>query len=84
MSVTTSSACSQYHTQRDSLPTIYIYCRDPLQEEKIKEQRRERRRERKRRGREPVEEEEEEEDVDPEMAAMMGFSGFGGTKRKAT
>ena len=52
----------------------------------MKEYRREKRRERKKRGR-PQEEEEGEEEgeaFDPEMAAVMGFSGFGGSKRKAT
>ena len=57
----------------------------------MKAYRREKRRERKKRGRwgEDTktggdEAEAEEETVDPEMAAMMGFSGFGGTKKKAT
>ena len=65
----------------------WVYQSVTLQEEKMKEQRRERRRERKKRGREPAGEEVEEEEevvVDPEMAAVMGFSGFGATKRKAT
>ena len=53
-----------------------------VQEDKYKEHRREKRRERKRKGK-ADDDEEEEEGVDPEMAAMMGFSGFG-TKRKAT
>lgn len=53
-----------------------------MQEDKYKEHRREKRRERKRKGK-ADDDEEEEEGVDPEMAAMMGFSGFG-TKRKAT
>jgi hypothetical protein len=29
-----------------------------------------------------AEEEEEEEEIDPNLAAMMGFSGFGGSKKK--
>lgn len=52
-----------------------------MQEDKYKEYKREKRRERKRKSK-ADDEEEEEGGVDPEMAAMMGFSGFG-TKRKA-
>lgn len=44
----------------------------------MKEYRRDKRKERKRKERP----DEEEEDVDPELAAMMGFGGFG-AKRKA-
>lgn len=47
----------------------------------MKEYRREKRKERKRKGK-AEEEEEEGADFDPEMAAMMGFTGFG-AKRKA-
>lgn len=51
----------------------------------MKEYRREKRRERKKRGRPQEEEGEEEgEAFDPEMAAVMGFSGFGASKKKAT
>ena len=49
----------------------------------MKEYRREKRKERKRRARgDENEDEDEEGGIDPEMAAMMGFSGFG-AKRKA-
>ena len=60
-----------------------------LQEEKTKEYRREKRKERKRRAREGKEGQdegaglEEEEEVDPELAAMMGFSGFGSKRTKS-
>ena len=55
-----------------------------MQEDKYKEYKREKRRERKRKARADDDiEEEEGGGVDPEMAAMMGFSGFG-TKKKAT
>lgn len=54
------------------------------QEEKMKEYRREKRKERKKRGRGHEDTTEEGEELDPEMAAVMGFSGFGGTKKKAT
>ena len=54
-----------------------------MQEDKYKEYKREKRRERKRKARADDDLEEEEGGVDPEMAAMMGFSGFG-TKKKAT
>ena len=50
----------------------------------MKEYRREKRRERKKRGRGQEEATDEGEELDPEMAAVMGFSGFGGTKKKAT
>lgn len=60
---------------------MYLLC---VQEEKMKEYRREKRRERKKRGRGQEEATDEGEELDPEMAAVMGFSGFGGTKKKAT
>lgn len=53
-----------------------------MQEDKYKEYKREKRRERKRKSK-ADDGEDDEGGVDPEMAAMMGFSGFG-TKRKAT
>lgn len=53
-----------------------------MQEDKYKEYKREKRRERKRKAR-ADDDIDEEGGVDPEMAAMMGFSGFG-TKKKAT
>ena len=48
----------------------------------MKEYRRDKRKERKRKAKGQVAEEDndDEESVDPELAAMMGFSGFG-TKR---
>ncbi|KAF4528379.1 hypothetical protein B566_EDAN016913 [Ephemera danica] len=46
------------------------------EEEKLKEYRKERRKERKRKL-----EEAEEQAIDPEMAAIMGFSGFGSSKK---
>ena len=62
------------------LPTGHtLHC--CLQEDKYKEYKREKRKERKRKTR-AGEDEEEEGGIDPEMAAMMGFTGFG-TKRKA-
>lgn len=51
-------------------------------EEQYKEHRREKRKERKRKARGEGEGAEEEGEVDPEMAAMMGFAGFG-AKRKS-
>uniref|UniRef100_T1JIL1 U1-type domain-containing protein n=1 Tax=Strigamia maritima TaxID=126957 RepID=T1JIL1_STRMM len=48
------------------------------EEEKVKEYRREKRKERKRKAAEALE---EFNDVDPEMAAVMGFEGFGSAKR---
>ncbi|KAH9370366.1 zinc finger matrin-type protein 2 [Haemaphysalis longicornis] len=45
------------------------------EEEKLREYRREKRKERKRKAQEPT------EDVDPDMAATMGFSGFGSSKK---
>lgn len=47
------------------------------EEEKIKEYRREKRKERKRKNQEPL----DEGEVDQDMAAMMGFSGFGSSKK---
>lgn len=64
---------------------VYLFvCLSPLaaQEEQYKEHRREKRRERKRKAR--AEPEEEEGEVDPGMAAMMGFTGFGGGAAKRT
>ncbi|KAI7845920.1 hypothetical protein COHA_000466 [Chlorella ohadii] len=49
------------------------------QKEAAKEE--ERRSGKRRRGGSEEEEEEEEEDVDPEMAALMGFGGFGTSKK---
>lgn len=57
-----------------------------FQEEKMKAYRREKRKERKRRARGETEEdgdEEEEDEMDPELAAVMGFSGFGAKKSKS-
>ncbi|KAL5460521.1 hypothetical protein EMCRGX_G033972 [Ephydatia muelleri] len=51
------------------------------EEEKLKEYRREQKKARKRK--EKDEEEDLEAEVDPEMEAMMGFSGFGAKKKKA-
>lgn len=55
------------------------------QEAAFQEYRRDKRRERKRRQRGEDKAEDDIDDldsgVDPEMAAMMGFSGFGGAKR---
>ncbi|XP_064481461.1 zinc finger matrin-type protein 2-like [Ornithodoros turicata] len=47
------------------------------EEEKLKEYRREKRKERKRKSQEPL----EDNEVDQDMAAMMGFSGFGSSKK---
>lgn len=52
------------------------------QEEKLKEYRREQKKARKRKER-GEEEDDLEAEVDPEMEAMMGFSGFGAKKKKA-
>lgn len=49
---------------------------------KRKEERARKREERKKRLQEEQEEEEEVEGIDPDMAAMMGFSGFGGGIKK--
>lgn len=46
------------------------------EEEKLKEYRREKRKEKKRKAHEAF-----DGDVDPEMASIMGFSGFGGSKK---
>lgn len=56
-----------------------------FQEEKMKAYRREKRKERKRRARGETEEDgdEEEDEMDPELAAVMGFSGFGAKKSKS-
>ena len=71
------------HIRRYIYPEIPLCCFTLLQEEQYKEHRREKRRERKRKARAAEEEAEEEGgEVDPEMAAMMGFAGFG-TKRKS-
>ncbi|CAG0920756.1 unnamed protein product [Notodromas monacha] len=53
------------------------------EEEKLKEYRREKRKERKRRhdGSDMVGDDELGSDMDPSMAAMMGFSGFGSSKK---
>ncbi|XP_065885453.1 zinc finger matrin-type protein 2-like [Dysidea avara] len=48
------------------------------EEEKVKEYRKEKRKERKRK---PRDDDDLDEGMDPEMAAMMGFSGFGGSKK---
>ncbi|GAB6025661.1 zinc finger, matrin-type 2 [Chamberlinius hualienensis] len=48
------------------------------EEERVKEYRREKRKEKKRKANEAFEDEHE---IDPEMAAIMGFSGFGSSKR---
>lgn len=50
-----------------------------MQEEKIKEYRKEKRKDRKRKIEDSKEEEEGQVD---EMAAVMGFSGFGSSKKK--
>lgn len=64
---------------------LFLLTMYAIQEDKMKEYRREKRRERKKRGRGQKDAGEEEgEEIDPEMAAIMGFSGFGGTKKKAT
>ncbi|XP_022258494.1 zinc finger matrin-type protein 2-like [Limulus polyphemus] len=47
-----------------------------FQEERLKEYRKEKRRDRKRKAQESS-----EQDVDPDVAAMMGFSGFGSLKK---
>ena len=47
-----------------------------LQEEKQKAYKREKRKERKRKAEGDI-----DQDGDPDMAAMMGFSGFGGSKK---
>lgn len=52
----------------------YIYCF--YQEEKQKAYKKEKRKERKRKADEDL-----DQDADPDMAAMMGFSGFGGSKK---
>jgi len=44
----------------------------------VKEYRKEKRKERKRK---PRDDDDLDEGMDPEMAAMMGFSGFGGSKK---
>lgn len=46
----------------------------------MKEYRKEKRKERKRKAKGEVSD--EEEAVDPEMAALMGFTGFGSQKKK--
>ena len=55
------------------------------EEEKIREYRREKRKERRRRARGDVDEREAEDELeglDPELAATMGFAGFGAKKSK--
>lgn len=47
-----------------------------MQEEKLKEYRREKRKERKRKATDAL-----ESDVNPDMAAIMGFSGFCSSKK---
>ena len=50
----------------------------------MKEYRREKRKERKRRERGEVEEDDDlQAAADPDLAAMMGFSGFGAKKKKS-
>ena len=49
-----------------------------FQEEKLKEYRRERKKEKKRK----LEEEDDERDVPSALASVMGFSGFGSSKKK--
>ena len=51
-----------------------------MQEEKVKEYRKEKRKERKRKAKDD-DDFDIDEGMDPEMAAMMGFSGFGGSKK---
>jgi hypothetical protein len=58
-------------TQTKSNVTILLCC---TQEERQREKRKEARKQKKRKL-------EPEGDIDPEMAAMMGFSGFGGSKK---
>ena len=77
--ITVSSNCSFFVRFLSPFRNFYLSC----QEERLKEYRREKRKERKKRGR-TQEEDEEESAFDPEMAAVMGFSGFGGAKKKAT
>ena len=48
----------------------------------MKEYRREQKKARKRRERGETEEEDLEAEIDPEMEAMMGFSGFGAKKKQ--
>lgn len=51
------------------------------QEEKVKEYRKEKRKERKRKANDDDDDFDIDQGMDPEMAAMMGFSGFGGSKK---
>lgn len=60
-----------------NLISTYLY--NYLQEERMKEYRRENRLKRKRKA--ETETSTEDADVDVDMAAMMGFSGFGSSKK---
>lgn len=70
------------HPDRAALPTLL--CPAPgfeqlAQKEAAKEE--ERRSGKRRRGGSDGEDDEEEEEADPEMAALMGFGGFGTSKK---
>lgn len=59
---------------------LFIQSNHVLQEEKVKEYRKEKRKERKRKANDD-DDFDIDQGMDPEMAAMMGFSGFGGSKK---
>ncbi len=67
------------HAHLLTYPTPYTHTHTHTQEEKYKEYRKEKKRERKRKDR--GEEDEDTAELDPELSAMMGFSGFGAKKK---
>lgn len=58
---------------------LFILSDHVFQEEKVKEYRKEKRKERKRKAND--DDFDIDQGMDPEMAALMGFSGFGGSKK---
>lgn len=68
------------HTTHDT-SMLFILFDHVLQEEKVKEYRKEKRKERKRKAANDDDDFDIDQGMDPEMAALMGFSGFGGSKK---